>query len=155
MEFRKTYERKRMTSNPGSRMENEYKVVKDDDGDTVLKKVGEYCLYDQIQSYKDSCDLNKIIEKFKITGDPSLLMQKQTFYADVTEYPKSYAEMLQTYQAAKEFFYSLPVDDRAKFNNDPDQFYSSIGSETFNSIFSTPKSESVDIVEESEVVTNE
>lgn len=155
MEFRKTYERKRMTSNPGCRMENEYKVVKDDDGDTILKKVGEYCLYDQIQSYKDSCDLNKIIEKFKITGDPSLLMQKQTFYADVTEYPKSYAEMLQTYQAAKEFFYSLPVDDRAKFNNDPDQFYSSIGSETFNSIFSITQSESVDVVEESEVVTNE
>ena len=155
MEFRKTYERVRMTSNPGSRMVKEHKIIVDEKGDSILSIVGEFSLYDQIQAFADSCDLQKIIQKFQLTGDPSVLMQKQTFYADVTEYPKSYAEMLQTYQKSKDFFFSLPADDRAKFNNDPDQFYSAIGSDIFNEIFNTTGVDAVDVSGESEVTDNE
>lgn len=152
--FRTVYERNRVYSDSGSKMANEYKLIVNDDGESVFKKVGEFNLYDQIQSYKDSCDLEKIIEKFKITGDPSVLTQKQTFYADVTTYPQTYAEMLELSQKAKEMFYSLDNSDRAKFNNDPDQFFSSIGSEKFNSIFNYNESVGEPNVE-SEDVNNE
>lgn len=63
---------KRIFQNPGTKEINDYAFVKDDKGESVFKKVGTFSLYEKIQSYKDSCDLNKIIEKFIATGDPSV-----------------------------------------------------------------------------------
>lgn len=153
--FRTVYDRIECFSNPGNPIQPEYDVAKDEDGQNILKVVGEYSLYDKIQSYKDSCDLQLILEKFKLTGDPSVINQKQTFYADVTEYPQNYAEMLNLSKKAEEFFYNLPSDDRDKFNNDPDVFFSSIGTDKFNEIFNSSADVVDDVISESEVVANE
>ena len=73
MAFRTLYDdHDRFYSNKGSRMKKEYKLDIDKNGASVFKCVGEFCFYDQIQAYKDSCDLELIIAKFKLTGDPSL-----------------------------------------------------------------------------------
>lgn len=151
--FRTVYNRERHTSDPGSEIAFEYGLEKDKNGASYLTITGKFNLYDQIQAYRDSCDLGLILDRFMKTGDVSILQQRQGFYADTTEYPKTYAEMLQLAQKAEEFFYTLDTDTRAEFNNDPDQFFASIGSEKFNKIFS----ESVvdDIPLESEVKANE
>lgn len=136
MAFRTVFSKhKRFFSNPGDSLINDYGFARDEKGEKVFKCIGKFDLYEKIQSFKDSCDIYKIIEKFLVSGDPSVLIQKQGFYADITEYPTSLADMLDKYEKAKELFKSLDPDVRAKFNNDPDQFYSSFGTEKFNSVF--------------------
>lgn len=149
--FRTAYDRIRVYTNPGSPMKDEYEIRKDSKGDSVLKKVGQSDLYEYIQSFKDSTDINVLLERFKLTGDPSVFEKKQTFYADVTEFPKTPAEMLAQYQMSKNFFYSLDPDDRAKFNNDPDQFYSAFGTKEFDAIFNPVDNGTDDVVLEKEV----
>lgn len=151
--FRTVYERERHTSCPGDPIALEYGLEKDEKGASYLTITGKFNLYDQIQAYRDSCDLGLILDRFMKTGDPSILMQRQGFYGDTTEYPKTYAEMLQLAKKAEEFFYTLDSDTRAEFNNDPDQFFASIGSEKFNAIFSEPFAD--DIPVESEVKKDE
>ena len=151
--FRTVYERERHTSCAGDPIAFEYGLEKDEKGATYLTITGKFSIYDQIQAYRDSCDLGLILDKFMKTGDPSILMQRQGFYGDTTEYPKTYAEMLQLAQKAEEFFYTLDPDTRAEFNNDPDQFFASIGTEKFNNIFSEPVVD--DVLVESEVKKDE
>ena len=151
--FRTVYERERHTSCVGDPVALEYGLEKDEKGASYLTITGKFSLYDQIQAYRDSCDLGLILDRFMKTGDVSLLQQRQGFYADTTEYPKNYAEMLQLAKKAEEFFYTLDADARAEFNNDPDQFFASIGSEKFNKIFSEPVID--DLPVESEVKSNE
>lgn len=135
MAFRTVYERIRKTSNPGDPIASEFGFRKDSKGNDVLVETGKYSLYDEIQSYKDSVDLNKIIERFRITGDVNLLNQRSGFYGDVSEFPKTYAEFLNTANIAREEFAKLPADIRAKFDNSVDKFIASIGSEEFNAIY--------------------
>lgn len=151
--FRTVYQRERHTSCPGDPIALEYGLEKDEKGASYLTVIGKFSLYDQIQAYRDSCDLGLILDRFMKTGDVSLLQQRQGFYADTTEYPKNYAEMLQLAKKAEEFFYTLDPDARAEFNNDPDQFFASIGSEKFNAIFS--ESSVDDLPVESEVKRDE
>lgn len=152
MKFRTSFQRIRTYSNSGSRIVDKYGFEKDlESGADVFKKIGCYNLYDQIQAYKDSVDLNKIIERFMLTGDPNELMVKQGFYADVTQYPQSYAELLNLIRQAKEDFSALDPGIRSAFNNDPEQFISAIGTEKFNSIFSDVNSSDLDVSVESEV----
>lgn len=127
--FRTIYDRERITSCVGDPMVNDYESVVDKDGSRHLEIVGQHSLYDEIQAFKDSCDLKKIIEKFQLTGDVSLLQQKQGFYADVTEYPQTMAEMIQLSDYARKIFDSLPVDDKALFNNNIEEFLVSMSSQ--------------------------
>lgn len=56
-------------------------------------------------------------------GDINLLNQKQGFYGDVTNLPKTYAEMLDLMHKGEEFFNKLPVDVKEQYNNDFGQFF--------------------------------
>ena len=155
MAFRTVYERIRIYSDPGSPIGIEYGFRKNKKGEDILVKIGEFNLYDKIQSYKDSVDLNKIIERFRLTGDTSLLNQRSGFYGDVSEMPQSYAEFLNVALIAKEEFESLPSDIRDKFNNSVDQFIASIGTEEFNAIYNTVQSDDIVVDEKVEVIDNE
>lgn len=154
MKFRTVYERVRVTSCPGDPIAADFGFRKDKDGNDVLEIVGIHSIYDEIQAYKDSCDLNKILERFRLTGDPTVLQQRQGFYGDVAEFPKTYAEFLNLSLKAQEMFATLPADIRSQFDNDVDKFICSIGTEKFDSVFK--QTESTDIpIKESEVKSNE
>lgn len=152
--FRTVYERIRYNSNPGDPIVLDFGIRKDKNGADLLVVTDKHNIYDEIQAYKDSCDLSKILERFRLTGDPMVLQQKQGFYGDVAEFPKTYAEFLNITLQAKEEFAKLPSDIRDKFNNSVDEFIASIGSEKFDEIYnpSVP-----DVIEktESEVKADE
>ena len=154
--FRTIYDHVVVASNSGTQMVKDYQSVVDDDGSRHLVVVGEHSLYDEIQSYKESCDLKKIIERFQLTGDVSLLQQKQGFYADVTEYPKTMAEMIQLSDYARDLFAQLSPDDRAIFNNNIEEFLVSMSSQDdkFSKLYNKYNQDPVPEVAESEV-TNE
>lgn len=75
-----------------------------------------------IDSYRQETDIHNILARIQ-AGETQLLNQKQGFFGDVTELPKTYAEMLDLLHRGEEFFNKLPVDVKAKYNNDFNQFF--------------------------------
>jgi len=73
------------------------------------------------QSFKDECDINKILVKYEKTG---LLEHKNRYegkYADVTGVV-DYQTALNIVQDAEEAFMSLPARVRTEFDNNPHEF---------------------------------
>ena len=152
MEFKKSYERERIYQNPGSPIEYDYGFKVDKKGEKFLVPIGEYNIQDKIDSYLDSCDLRKIIERFKVTGDESILNIRKGFYGDITDMPSNYMDVLNLKIQAEEMFNALSAEDKLKFNNDVDQFLVAIGSDEFKSVVKEEVVENK--VVESEVMNN-
>lgn len=118
----------------GERMQPTYKMTVDENGVRELKKTGQIDLYAQIQSFKDSCDINYILERFA-KGDVSALSKIQGVYGDFMNMPRTMAELSQRVIDAENLFNTLPLDVRQQFNFSPSEFFASIGSDKFNAIF--------------------
>lgn len=103
-------------------------------GYEYLAPTGEYDnVYDRIQADYPSTDINLLMERFAL-GDTEAINIKQGFYADVTNMPKTYAELFQRYEDAHKFFDELPTDLKEMFNNSFTEFWSEMdsSSKSFN-----------------------
>lgn len=125
----------RFLSSSGSSVVPEYQLSIDDKGVRSLKVVGQKDLYAEIQSHKESCDVHSILKRFA-NGDASVLNQKLGYFADATTFPKSYAEMYQRVVDGESFFNGLPIEIRKEFNFNPVEFFSQMGTDSFNAIMS-------------------
>lgn len=119
-------------SNPGDRIHTLYGPKFDSAGHMYLVETGEEDLYDYIQSHAESVDIHVILKRFA-QGDVSVLSRVQGTYGDFTQMPKTFAEALNTLVAAEAYFNSLPVDVRARFDHNFNQFIASMDSPTFAS----------------------
>lgn len=122
---------------PGSGMKYTYKMHVDDDGKRELKKSGEYNLYADIQSYKDSVSIDYILTRF-VNGDETALSRVQGIYGDFTEMPKTMAELQQRVIDAEHLFNSLPLDIRAQYNHSASEFFAQLDSDKTKAIFAPP-----------------
>lgn len=128
MMFRTQYsERKRFFADPGSRVKVTYTGKIDDRGKLTLVETGKLDTYAEIQSYKDSVDINVILKRFS-QGDANALNKVQGIYGDFTEMPKTYADMLNLVIGGSEKFEALPLEVKQKFNNNFYEFAASAGS---------------------------
>lgn len=118
----------RFYSSTGSRYIPEYSPKIEDDGTITLSVTGKHDLQADIESHAESADIHVIMSRFQ-NGDVSVLSRAQGFYGDVSGAPKSYAEILQRVQDGQRLFDSLSVEQRAKFGNDFNRFFASIGSD--------------------------
>lgn len=109
-------------SNPGSPI-REIRAAVWKDGELKVEVVGKENLQAEIDSYADSCNIDLLVQRC-VNGEPDILNQRQGFYGDFTEYPKTYAEMVEMMVNAKSYFDSLPLEIRNKFNNDVNVFIS-------------------------------
>ncbi len=125
----------RFFSSSGSSVVPEYQLSIDDKGVRSLKVVGQKDLYAEIQSHKESCDIHNILMRYA-NGDASVLNQRLGYFADTTMFPKSYAEMYQRVVDGENFFNGLPVEIRKEFNFNPVEFFSQMGTDSFNAIMS-------------------
>lgn len=131
MEFQTQYRsHERFRSNVGSSVKDVLSPVFDKEGRMSLEKVGEEDLYDYIQSHRESVDIQSIIKRCSM-GDISALSRRQGMYGDFTEFPSTYAETLNAMRHAEEYFNSLDVETRAKFNHDFNQFIASMDNPEF------------------------
>lgn len=112
---------------PGSPIRIIYTPVFDKQGRMTLEESGKEDLYGYIQSHADSVDISVILTRYQ-QGDVSALSRIQGTYGDFTQMPKTFAEALNTLIAAESYFNSLPVDVRAKFDHDFNQFIASFDS---------------------------
>jgi len=70
------------------------------------------------QQYKEQCDVNNIIAKYKKTGEWIHVTRKEGVYADVSNI-RDYHESLQKVVDANNAFSTLPAHIRIRFDNDP------------------------------------
>lgn len=91
-------------------------------------------LYSEIQSHKESVDINCILERFE-RGDMNVLNRRSGIYLDVTDMPKSYAEMYQRIMDAEAQFKALPLNIREQFNHSPQEFFAAIGTDKWYDVF--------------------
>lgn len=112
----------------GNPIKEIYKPIVEKDGSVILVVEGHENTDEIIKSYEDSVDIDVIIARY-MNGDLEALNKRVGQYGDFTDFPKTYAEVLQMKIDAENVFNELPVDLKAKFNNDPDQFFVQSGSE--------------------------
>lgn len=112
-------------NNPGNVMEPVFELKVNDKGEQELVKVGETNNREKIQQYKDECDIGQILARAAI--DPTVLNQREVFYADVTEMPKSLAEAQSMIISIKKEFDKMPPEERAKFDYSVEKYIAEFG----------------------------
>ena len=122
--------RDRISSNPGSREHVTYAGHYDEKGRVVLEESGRINLYDEIQSHAESCDIHVLMKRYE-SGDASALSQRQGFFGDCLDFPKTYAEALNHMNEMESRFLQLPIDVREKFGNSFSQFLAASGESDF------------------------
>ena len=83
------------------------------------------------QSFRDECDINQIIDRYKATGlltDPLNPSNRRPMYGNFSEIP-TYQEALDYIAMATDEFMSLPSNIRKRFDNDPGQYLAFIEDE--------------------------
>jgi len=72
------------------------------------------------QSFKDECDINKIMEKYRVTGAIAHLNKHEARYGFATAL--DFRESLEVVTEAQAQFDDLPSHIRFKFGNSPETF---------------------------------
>lgn len=139
-------------TNAGSPVSPEYVLRVNESGVQELVQTGVTDLYSEIQSHADSVDIHKIIERFQ-NGDSIDFNQRPAIYADITEMPKTFAELYQRMVDCENYFNTLPNEIKEAFNYNCGEFIASIGTDKFDDVFSKDINNLIDDVKE--VSTNE
>ena len=105
----------RTASHPGNRMEPHYVERYDEHGHPYLVKDGETDTYAIIQSHKEECDINLMLQRYA-AGDTSM-MRTDAKYIDTANLPTTIHEYFNLMNAQREKFNALPVDIKQKFEN--------------------------------------
>lgn len=100
------------------------------DGTISLKETDRIDIKKEINSHLPYTDMSFIISRL-LAGDDSVLSSKAPMYGDFTQFPRSYAEMLELVQRGEDAFNALPLDVRMKFDNDRYKWFASIGSDSW------------------------
>lgn len=125
--FRTMFEpRARIITESGKPEKDEFIGRFDKNGRVELVPNGKTNVYEFIQSFADSVDINVLLAKYK-NGDTEALSRVQGMYADISDLPKTFADMLNKVKAGEDAFASLPAETRALFNNSVSEWFASVG----------------------------
>lgn len=116
---------------PGSGIKVVYSPRYDDRGVLDLLPTGQEDLYSYIQSHKESVDIHVLLDRF-VNGETDVLSRMQGFYADVSDMPKTYAEVLNAVIIGEETFSRLPVEVKQRFNNSFSEWLASMDKPDFS-----------------------
>lgn len=130
---------KRVNCSSGDPVRITYSGKYDDDGCLVVEEVGKENIYELIQSYAESVDINNILMRFQ-QGDTTALEKAQGFYADATAVPKNMADLLNKLNRAEAGFEKLPADFKEKYGNDFARFICSFDPSDFEEVLDNPQS---------------
>lgn len=122
MKFKTQYEKNnRYLSNSGDPDHILYTSRYNEDGIVELVEIGKENIPQMINSHAESVDINVIMERFA-QGDREALNRRQLMFGDFTALPKTLAEALNIARAGEEYFDTLPVEEKKKFNNSYAEF---------------------------------
>lgn len=129
--YQTEYDRIRPKTEAGDELLPVYQERTDQKGKTYLKKIGDTNVYEKIQASLEETQTYNIIERYKQTGDITLLNQRKTIYGDFTDIPNSPADLQNTLVKAQQAFDSLDRKVREAFENDAGMFTQAILNGTF------------------------
>lgn len=135
--FRTEETRLRTKTNPGTKTLDLYEEKINQKGKRELVKVGTTNVYNKIQSGKDETLIYNIIDRYKKTGDPNVLMRREAIYGEFLNTPGTPIELQNQLLKAEQSFFTLDKDVRDAFNNDIGEFKASILNGSFNEKFKT------------------
>lgn len=131
MKFRTQYDRQApVYQEPGSRIRVVYSPRYSETGVLDLEVTGQENLYEYIQSHKESTDIHVLLNRF-VNGETDVLSRVQGFYADASNMPKTYAEVLNAVISGEEAFARLPIEVKQRFDNSFSVWLSSFDSPDF------------------------
>lgn len=120
---------KRFYSNPGDILAPKHAIRIDDLGHKTLVDTGEKTnIYEKIQSHKDECDIEKILERSQVEGY-EILNKREVMSGDVTMVPESLLQASQMLQDRENEFNQLPIDIRRKFNFSFNEYIAQAGND--------------------------
>ena len=96
------------------------------DGTIDICPSGKIDINEMINADRESTDMAYILQKMK-EGDMSVLAQREGVYGDFTEFPTTYAEILQLRIDSENSFYQLPPEIRQKFDGDFNKYFATAG----------------------------
>lgn len=144
-------EKKTIFSNPGCRYKEEKQLAIDENGFEYLAVIGKTDLTALIQQDKDMVDIYTILDRYA-NGYEDALNRVQGFYADVSDLPKSFFEIMNINIRGEMLFKQLPPEIREvygnnymTFMNEPNRALEKFGK----------KEEEAPVVNKEEVVTND
>lgn len=105
----------RRCSCAGNRMEPHYVERYDKTGHPYLVKDGETDVYKIIQSHKEECDINLMLQRYA-AGDDSMMRQDGR-YIDTSNLPTTIHEYFNLMTAQRDKFDALPANIKQKFDN--------------------------------------
>lgn len=111
---------------PGDPVRIEYSPHLKEDGTIELIPTNKIDIQEEINSYRDECDISSMIMRYQM-GDQSALSKNPGMYADFTNLPDNMHDLLNLGLRAQNEFYKLPIDVRAKFGNSFYTWLSSVG----------------------------
>lgn len=97
-------------ANPGNPIYREARVVFSPDGNMKLEYGKERNRHNEIQSYKDSCDVNNIVRRYE-NGDQTALLRNNTgVYCDISQMPQNIHEAVKLSKSVDNLYNSLGSD---------------------------------------------
>ena len=99
-----------------------------ENGKRTLKKDKAVAIYDLIQSNREECEIERIIQR-AVEGDYNALNQANGIYTDITGAPESIAQAQQWIIDIKNKWNELPSEIKAKFNNNVEEYTAQFGTE--------------------------
>lgn len=113
----------------GSRYADKHAIRIDENGHKTLVKTGEKTdIYAKIQSHKDECDIELILQRAEVEGY-EILDKRQVMEGDVTMVPKSLMEAQMMLQDMENNFNKLPIDIRRQFNFNFNEYIATAGND--------------------------
>lgn len=97
-------------------IEKTFSARYDEEGFLDVVETGTEDLYELIQSHRDACDIDYIIKRY-LDGETDILEKQRGFFGDITEYPKTYAELLNRVIESEAAFGQLPTEIKEKYGN--------------------------------------
>lgn len=116
MVFRSAYSKHVRSLSPcGCRFYKEARVVFSPDGNLSLEYMKERDRYAEIQSYKESCDVNNLVKRYENGDQTALLRNHSGVYCDLASMPKNVHEMHQLAHNVESLYQSMGADIKAAF----------------------------------------
>lgn len=125
--------RQRFYTSSGSPVKDKFIMEVTSKGYPSLRKVGEHNLYDEIQSYREGCDLAAILRSFGNECpryDPLSLEAAEAFVNDFSNL-SSLGDLVNDAEAIKQFFRELPLEVRNSYDDSVHRFARDFNSTEF------------------------
>lgn len=100
------------------------------DGTISLTVADHIDIKKEINSHREETDMAYILSRLSL-GDDSVLNPRPPMYGDFTQFPSSYADILNMVISGEQYFNSLPLDIRNQFDNDRGKWFATIGSDSW------------------------